>query len=127
LLEAEAFAVEARTQGRAAAASDGARAAVVNRTHRVVRERAIHLREQREKRRSLWAPLLIVSSLMAVICYAIWAMMDGYDLTPTNIPDASDQLAILLVWLLPVMAAVLGAVWYKRGSGRMGNNGEAQR
>jgi hypothetical protein len=96
----------------------GAQGVVVNRTHRVVRERALNLQEQRRKSRSLWVPLTIFSALMIVICYAIWGMLDGYDLTPNGVPDASDQLMILLLWSLPVTAVVLGMVWFKRGRGR---------
>jgi hypothetical protein len=107
-------------------ASGGARSVVVNRTHRVVREQAMHMEAQRQRSRGLWAPLAIVSLLMMVTCYATWGMMDGYDLTPNGIPDASDQLMILLLWSLPVTAVVLGMVWLKRGRGRMNNNGEAQ-
>jgi hypothetical protein len=92
----------------------GARSVVVNRTHRVVREQALTMREQKSKSRSLWVPLTISSILMVMICYAIWGMLDGYDLTPNGIPDASDQLMILLLWSLPVTAAILGMVWFKR-------------
>ena len=91
-----------------------ARATVVNRTHRVVREQAKTMREQRERSRSLWAPLVICSLLMMVLCYSVWYMLDGYDLTPNGIPDASDQVILLLIWSLPVIAAVLGLVWFQR-------------
>src|SRR6202034_1253653 len=64
-----------------------ARAAVVNRTHRVVRGQAMEMREQRERSRSLWVPLGVCSILMLVLCYAVWSMLDGYDLTPSGIPD----------------------------------------
>lgn len=111
---------------RAAMRVEGnARAQVVNRTHRVVRERAVNMREQRKLSRSLWAPVLISSSLLLVICYAVWGMMDGYDLIPTSIPDASDQMLILMLWLLPVTAFVLLLVWIRRGRSRA--NGEAPR
>jgi hypothetical protein len=100
---------------RAARLHGAARAQVVNRTHRVVREQALVMREQQSQRRSLWAPVLICSSMMLVICYAIWGMMDGYDVTPTGIPDASDQMMILVMWSLPVTAFVLGLVWIRRG------------
>jgi hypothetical protein len=96
----------------------GARGRVVNRTHRVVRDQAVTLRERRSKSRSLWLPLGISSILMVVIGYAIWGMLDGYDLTPTGIPDASDQMMILLLWSLPVTAAVMGMVWFKRARTR---------
>lgn len=95
---------------------DAARAPVVNRTHRIVREQALSMRAQRSRSRSLWAPLAICSTLLVVICYAVWSLMAGYDLTPTSIPDASDQmLLVLLLWSLPVAAVALGMVWFRRG------------
>jgi hypothetical protein len=95
--------------------NDGnARASVVNRTHRVVREQALDMREQQKRSRSLWVPLTIFSVLLPIICYAVWAMLDGYDLTPDGIPDASDQLMVMMLWLLPVTALALVAAWYRR-------------
>ena len=91
-----------------------ARAAVVNRTHRVVREKALVMRAEQELKRSLWVPLTIFSVLLPVICYAAWAMLDGYDLTPNGVPDASDQLAVMMMWFIPVTALVLGSVWLRR-------------
>jgi len=94
---------------------------VVNRAHRVVREQALEMREQREREHSLWVPLAICSVLLLVVCYAIWVVLDGYELMPNGVPDASDQLVLLLLWSLPVTALVLGLGWFKRGRGRMGN------
>lgn len=96
-----------------------ARASVVNRTHRVVREQAQNMREQRERSRSLWAPLVICSLLLMVLCYSVWYMLDGYDLTPNGIPDASDQVILLLIWSIPVIAAAVGMVWFKRERERL--------
>ncbi len=105
-----------------------ARAAIVNRTHRVIRAEALNLREQKTKSRSLLAPIAIVSVLLLVLCYAIWAMLDGYDLTPNGVPDASDQVILLLLWSLPVTSVLMGVVWLKRGRGRFGNsNSEVSR
>lgn len=101
-----------------------ARASVVNRTHRVVREQALDMRAQQDRKRSLWIPLAIFSVLLPVICYAAWAMLDGYDLTPNGIPDASDQLVVMMMWFIPVTALVLGTVWLRRS--RM-NGQEVQR
>ena len=95
-----------------------ARAAVVNRTHRVVREQAVRMQEQKRLSRSLWAPVFFSSSFLLVLCYAIWSVMAGYDLTPTSIPDASDQLLLMLLWSLPVTVVVLGLVWVRRSRGR---------
>ena len=63
--------------------------------------------------------------MLLVICYAAWGMMDGYDMTPTSIPDSSDQMMILLLWSLPVTAFVLIMVWLHRGRNRA--NGEVTR
>jgi hypothetical protein len=109
---------EVRRAFREAVMGSGARSVVVNRTHRVVREQALTMREQKNKSRSLWVPLTISSMLLVAICYAIWGVLDGYDLTPNGIPDASDQLMVLLAWSLPVTAAVLGMVWFKRARER---------
>jgi hypothetical protein len=95
-----------------------ARASVVNRTHRVVREQALAMREQREQWRSLWLPLTICSSLLVVLCYAVWAMLDGYDVTPSGIPDASDQMLVLLMWSVPITALLLGFAWLRRTRNR---------
>ncbi len=102
----------------------GARAMVVNRTHRVVREQALNMREQKEKSRSLWVPIAFFSVLMMMICYGIWATLDSYDFAPNGIPDASDQMLLFLLWSLPVTALVVGLVWFKRSRGRSG--GEVQ-
>jgi cytochrome bd-type quinol oxidase subunit 2 len=91
-----------------------ARAAVVNRTHRVVREQATTMRAQRERSRSLWVPLGICSLLLMVLCYSLWYMLDGYDATPSGIPDASDQLLLLLIWLVPVIIAAVAFIWFRR-------------
>jgi hypothetical protein len=113
---------------RALDMTSGARAVVVNRTHRVVRQEALVLREQRSKSRSLWLPLTIFSILMLAICYAIWFTLDDYDITPTGIPDASDQMLVLLLWSLPVTALLLGLVWLRRERSRRDNrNEETQR
>ncbi len=91
-----------------------ARAEVVNRTHRIVREQALHMRQQQKRSRDLWVPLGISSVLLIVVCYAVWAVLDGYDLTPNGIPDASDQLPVLLIWFLPVTVLALGFIWLRR-------------
>lgn len=103
----------------------GASAGVVNRTHRVIREQALNLREQKQKSRSLFAPLALFSALMIAIGYAVWSILDSYDLMTNGVPNASDQMILLVLWSLPVTALVLGLVWFKRGRGRPGN-GEVQ-
>lgn len=102
-----------------------ARASVVNRTRRVIYDEALRMQQKRSRSRSLWVPLSICSAMLLVICYAIWATMAGYDLTPSSIPDASDQmLLLLLLWSLPVTAVVLGFIWFRRGRGAHEQAGE---
>lgn len=104
-----------------------ARATVVNRTHRVVREQALVMREQKQKRRSLWVPVGIASVLLPVLCYAAWLILDGYDITPTGIPDATEQMFVLVLWFLPVSLFMLVLVWFKRGRDRASQNAEVRR
>lgn len=89
-------------------------ASMVNRTHRVVRERAKAMKTRQNRARSLWIPLLVCSALLVILCSAVWSVLDEYELVPTGVPDSSNQLMILLLWFLPVTATVLGMVWFRR-------------
>jgi hypothetical protein len=96
----------------------GARASVVNRTHRVVRERATMLAARRSRIRSLWAPLAICSSLFVIICTAVWNVLDAYEVTPNGVPDASNQFLVLCLWFFPVSMALLALVLFHRARKR---------
>ena len=96
----------------------GARASVVNRTHRVVRERAKTLAARRNHIRSLWIPLAVCSSLFVIICTAVWSALDAYDVTPNGVPDASNQFLVLCLWFFPVSMALLALVLYHRSRKR---------
>lgn len=91
-----------------------ARATMVNRTHRVVRERAKMLRARRSRLRSLWIPLTVCSAFLLMICSAAWTVFDGYAVVPTGVPDSSDQFLILFLWFFPVSMALLVMVWLRR-------------
>jgi hypothetical protein len=95
-----------------------ARASVVNRTHRVVRERAKAIAAQRSLVRSLWIPMAVCSSLLVIICTAVWSALDGYDVTPNGVPDASNQFLVLCLWFLPVSMALLAVVLFQRARKR---------
>jgi hypothetical protein len=115
----EGFAQSASSSGAHAAAS----AAMVNRTHRIVRERARTIQARRSKVRSLWLPLSVCSGLLVVICAAMWTVFDEYELAPTGIPDASQQMFVLLMWCLPLSAVLIALVWFRRtGSKPEGGN-----
>lgn len=97
-----------------------ARASMVNRTHRVVRERAKMLESRRSRLRSLWIPMAVCSAFLLMICSAVWTVLDGYELSPIGIPDSSDQFLVLLVWFFPVSMALLAMVWLRRTRKRSG-------
>lgn len=99
-----------------------ARASVVNRTHRVVRERAKTLEARRSKVRSLWIPLAVCSSLLIILSTAVWTVLDEYEVTPIGIPDASNQFLVLCLWFFPVSMALLAVVLFRRSRKR--TNGE---
>ena len=96
------------------AAFTAARSQLVNRTHRIVRERAQVLKSQRSRGRSLWIPMAISAAFLLILCTAIWSLLDQYELVPTGIPDASSQIFIFLVWFFPVSAAILALAWARR-------------
>jgi hypothetical protein len=106
--------------GRAASSDQAApaRASVVNRTHRVVRERAKTIAARRSKVRSLWIPLAVCSSLLVIICTAVWSALDAYEATPNGVPDASNQFLVLCLWFLPVSMALLAVVLFQRARKR---------
>jgi hypothetical protein len=120
----EHFPLAADHQGMAKA-DTAARASTVNRTHRVVRERARLIAARRSRVRSLWIPLTICSAFLLMICYAVWTVLDGYELTQIGVPDASDQFLILFLWFFPLSMALLVMVWFRRTRGR--SSGEAVR
>ncbi len=93
-----------------------ASAKLVNRTHRIVRERAASLQARKSKTKGLWIPLAISGSLLTMICFAVWSVFEQNDVTPNGIPDASQQMFVFLMWCLPVSAAVLAIVWYRMQS-----------
>jgi TRAP-type C4-dicarboxylate transport system permease small subunit len=97
-----------------------ANAAMVNRTHRVVRERARQMADERTRRRSLWIPITICSAFVLVLCSALWRLFDAYDSTIetqyTGIPDASHQIFLLLMWFLPLTGALLAVVVFRRNA-----------
>jgi len=92
----------------------------VNRTHRVVRERAKTIAARRSKIRSLWVPLLIFSTLLVGLCIAVWAVLDEYEVTSANGQVGSYQVLVPLFWSIPVSAALLAVVWFRQTRGSAG-------
>ena len=100
----------------------GARGCVVNRTHRVVRERATAMQAQRSRARSLVAPLIVCSVLLLLTGFAIWSGLDQYqaaeaaqaDVSMLAATDVSNQLYAVLLWFVPVSITLLAIVLYRR-------------
>jgi hypothetical protein len=93
-----------------------ASAATVNRTHRVVRERAKTLQEQKNRIRSLWIPLTVSFGMLALVLFSIWNLMDESEMFANGIPDSSQQMLVITMWCLPVSVILLAVVWFRRGA-----------
>ncbi len=104
-----------------------ARAAIVNRTHRVVRERAQQMQQQRSNARSLALPLTICSVLLLMLSYAAWTVFSGTaagfgseleeeagKLLSGSALDTGGPGFVLFLWFLPVSAVTLGSVMFRR-------------
>jgi hypothetical protein len=98
-----------------------ARAGVVNRTHRVVRQKAKVMQARRSYARSLMVPLAICSVLLLLVCAGVWAGLYQYEATEAAEAvqadaatlDANNHLMVVLLWFVPVILALLGAVLFR--------------
>ena len=110
-----------------------ARARVVNRTHRVVRERAKVMQQRRSRDRSLMLPLVICSVLLTLCVLAVWTGLYQYQSAEVveavqsdvaALADANNHLLVVLLWFIPVSVALLVTVWVRRS--RTNSDEEAQ-
>lgn len=100
----------------------GARGAVVNRTHRVIRERARVMQERRSRARSLMAPLLICSALLLLTLLAVWTGMYQYqameaveaDVSALTASDLSNHIMVAMLWFVPVSLALMALMFVRR-------------
>jgi hypothetical protein len=111
-------------QGENAAAV--ARAGVVNRTHRVVRQRAQVMQARRSRVRGLMAPLILCSVLLLLTAAAVWSGLYQYEAAEAAevvqadvaaalaASDANNHFLVVLLWFAPVVMTVLGMVVYRR-------------
>lgn len=117
--------------GRACSASGihvAAPAAVVNRTHRVVRERARVMRDRRSYVRSLMAPMILCSALLMLTILAAWfgvyqgnGTLDAKQDISTSLTASDNQFMLVLFWFVPVTLVVLGTVWFARSRNSSGS------
>ncbi len=92
-----------------------ARANAVNRTHRIVRQRAQEIQASRTTMRGLLLPMLLCSTLMLTLVFAVWMLLDQYDLVSSELPSSIHHFFLLLLWFLPVSAGLVAMVWFRRG------------
>jgi hypothetical protein len=102
-----------------------ARGNVVNRTHRVVRQRAQVMQARRSRVRGLMAPLMVCSVLLILTAVAVWSGLYQYeaaeaaqvvqaDVAALAATDASNHFLVVVMWFAPVVITVLGAVVFRR-------------
>ena len=104
-----------------------ARAAVVNRTRRIVRERAVAMQARKRTARNLVVPCIICSIVLVSIAVAVWSVADegiaGWEdslwkrITELG-GDAGSTISILLVWFLPLSVISAAAVLLRRARTR---------
>ena len=97
----------------------GARGTVVNRTHRVVRQRAKVIKARRSHVRSLMLPLVVCSVLLILSAVAVWSGLYESQGTMQDVAalanwELNDEFLVVLLWFVPVSLAVVGTVWLRR-------------
>ena len=102
-----------------------ARASVVNRTHRVVRQRAQVMQARRSYVRGLLVPLIICSVLLILTAVAVWSGLYQYqaaeaaeavqaDVAALAASDANNHFLVMLLWFVPVSIVLLGTLLIRR-------------
>lgn len=101
----------------------GARGPVVNRTHRVVRERAKMMQQRRSHVRSLMLPMIVCGALLILTVFAVWSGLYQYQASEaaeavqdvaTAAANQTDQVMVSLMWFVPVSLTVLAVIWFTR-------------
>jgi hypothetical protein len=113
--EAELDMAEEQARTATAGMNAAASAMIVNRTHRVVRERARKMQSQRNKVRSLWIPLLVCTGLLVTLACALWTAFEDYEGSTGGLPNTSGMV-VILVWSVPISAMILAVIWSRRNS-----------
>jgi hypothetical protein len=99
-----------------------ARAGVVNRTHRVVRERAKVMQEKRSRDRSLMLPLGLCCGLLMLIILGVWTGLYEYqaaenvqgDVAAWAAIESTNHFLVVMLWFVPVSIVLMVAVWVRR-------------
>ena len=100
-----------------------ARAAIVNRTHRVVRARAAAIQARKRTVRDLIVPFAICSTVLLLIASAVWSLADEslaefeggvWKRVMEFGGDAGSSISIVLVWFLPLSVITAAIVMLRR-------------
>jgi hypothetical protein len=90
---------------------------VVGRTQRLVRERVTDSQSQRRMLRSLWLPLMVCSSMVIMIAYSAWTVLEQWN---TMMADGAEfnsanntPMLILTLWFLPLTMGVMVMIWFR--------------
>jgi predicted nucleic acid-binding Zn ribbon protein len=100
-----------------------ARGTVVNRTHRVVRERARVLSERKSRVRSLMLPMVLCGVLLTLTILAVWTGLYQYqgameaDVAALAAVELNNHALVALLWFVPVTLGVLVTMWMRRARG----------
>ena len=113
LTEMELDRAERNAKTATAGIDVAASSAVVNRTHRVIRERASKMQSQRSKVRSLWIPLGVSTALLVTLACALWTAFEDFEGSSAGLPNTSGMV-VVLVWSIPTSAMVLATIWSRR-------------
>jgi hypothetical protein len=105
------------------------RASVVNRTHRVVRQRAKVLQERRSHVRGLMVPLGICSILLILTAVAVWSgLYQGVEAVEADVAERAtaegNHFLVVMMWFVPVSIALLAMLWVRHS--RSGVDDEAR-
>jgi hypothetical protein len=115
LTESELNQAERNAQTATAGMNAAASAALVNRTHRVIRERAKTMQTRRNKVRSLWIPLGVSTALLITLACALWTAFEDFEGSSAGLPNTSGMV-VVLVWSVPISAMILAVIWSRRAS-----------
>ena len=119
-------------QSPSSTAAANARAAIVNRTHRVIRERATAMQARKRTVRDLMVPLAISSAILLAIAGAVWTVADeglaGWEdgLWKRILQfggEAGNSISILLIWFLPLTVITAAIVLLRRNRNSNVDNG----